>query len=357
MADMSSPIAFLNEAKAALNGVMQQKQELQRVSEGKLKKERDLDALKRKVEKEKENTLRDRRNSIEAEYQKQLRNVDAEIRTINEKRAKARAQHVKERISGQTAALKEENQNLKESWTQAVRENKLPGICHTRLYYALFKPRGGKEWLKAILAFLICFGAVPFVLYLLFGKGNGLMLIIFFLCAVIVFGGLYVLISIRTKGRHPEGVKQCREILSNIQSNEARIRNITRSIRDDKGDALYDLREFDDQLTQKNQARDEITAKKNEALMQFDNVTKTVLTDEIDARFAGELQGLVQEIGTLTEDYASLSRKVSEAEMALNNEYTQYIGTGNMNAEKLDRMAEMIEKGEASGISDAAAKI
>ena len=165
------------------------------------------------------------------------------------------------------------------------------------------------------------------------------------------------MIAGHTIGRNKQGVIICRDILDRIKADESQIRAITRSIKDDKGDALYDLHEYDDELSRKNLERDNINAKLNDALIRFDNVTKTVLIDEIDARFAEKLAAVSSESRGLAEKCAGLAKAVSDSEIAINNDYTQYIGSRNMTSARLEQMAGMIERGEAEGISDAASKI
>ena len=78
----------------------------------------------------------------------------------------------------------------------------MPGFCNTGFYYALFYRGGLKEFLIFLISILICFLAIPCGVYFLLPKRQMWYLIAVYFIDVVIFGGLYVAVSNRTKMRY-----------------------------------------------------------------------------------------------------------------------------------------------------------
>lgn len=80
--------------------------------------------------------------------------------------------------------------------------DRVPFVCKSPLYYALYFPRGFKEFLTVLITFAICFLLIPCGIYKLLPEQKTLYLAMIYGVDVVVFGGLYILIGNWTKDRH-----------------------------------------------------------------------------------------------------------------------------------------------------------
>ena len=143
-----------------------------------------------------------------------------------------------------------------------------------------------------------------------------------YLFVILVFGGIWIgLISL--KGRHLAAMKEGRSIRSRILANKRSIRKISRKIRRDRDDGLYDLQSFDDELAQYNQEKESLKARRAEALEQFDTVTKNVLTDEVAEKYKDRLRELSCAV-------SETDRKIKEFEEKMKNDGKTGDGPGDL---------------------------
>ena len=62
-----------------------------------------------------------------------------------------------------------------------------------------------------------------------------------FLLSTLIFGGLYIIISNKTKLLHMEALKEGRRMRDQLHSNKKENQSNTRSIKRDKDEAVYNL--------------------------------------------------------------------------------------------------------------------
>ena len=343
--------AYLEEAMAAVDALNADKAVLHDHKEAQKKAERELNGLKNALEKEKNETVTTRRLEVEAGFVKQVRKLEAEVKAVMDRRQKARAQGVKARIEEETASYREIITGLKNNLAELCREKGLPSICSTRNYYTLFCPKGRDEYLKDALLLVIIL-AVSLLLGFAVSKNvfvHILVPVVVLLICVLVF--TYILNN--TKGKSSETIAEGRGIVDSIKKNELEIKAITDAINRDENDELYDLKEFDDELARKNNEIDNLNAQKAEALAQFDNVTKQVLTDEIENRYSDKIAAAGEELTRSADVIREYSVKVADGEQKMNSEYIQYIGSRNLTHEHLEKLIGIIGSGEAQSLQDA----
>ncbi len=348
----SAPADFLKEAAEVLGRRDADRLELRRLKDENSRQEKELSHLRSAIEKEKKQIVDDRRNTLSSEYDRQLKLIASNIRSINDKRKKARSKGVKNRIKEETADLTKERDVRRKELKKTVSDAKLPAYSRSRLYYILFMPRGIKEISLAVLCFIVVFIVLPFLLmFFIPGQSIWKNLLIF---AVIVFGfgGLYMYVLHRTKFRSPDGIKAARKLMSDINDDELKIRRMKSQIRRDKDDGAYDLGAFDDELTDLEEKRTVLERKKEEALSDFEAVTRDILMDEVNEKYRSRLEELGNEVKSRIEHINSVEKKLSEEELSLQS-YTQYIGSENMDQEKLQRLEAMLRSNEAASITEA----
>ncbi len=281
--------------------------------------------------------------------------MDNEITGIEGRRSKARQAAVNDRVSNQTAGLKGEIANLTAQLDTFCKEHKVPNICKSRLYHRLFCPKRFGEWLTILIiaAIMIAAIVVPVVFFDKLAY-SGLALAI-----DVALIAIYVLISEKTKGKYPNEVRYCRQLLDQIMQDEKGVRNVTRNIRKDTDDSPYDgnLRSFDEEIRQKGQEKTDLEAQKTSALYQFDNVTKQQIISEIDSTYAERLAEARNEAAQTKAVIAEYTQKVSGAENLLNTNYVQYVGSRNLNHDSIERMIGMLDNSEAASVTDAVTRL
>ncbi|MDO4437980.1 MAG: hypothetical protein Q4B86_00820 [Eubacteriales bacterium] len=359
MADLSNPINFLSKALEETLVLENEKAKLAELTDKKNLAEKNLTILKKDISREKEKTVKSRREDIEDSFDKQIKSIESDIRTVNEKRSKARNSGVKSRIDEHTKTYKDDIKNIRGLIKEKFKKAGLSQIYNNKFFFSLYMPHSVGEWTTAIITFLIVFCLVPIIIINMqfTEKTPSFYSILVYTLDILVFGSIYVFIGNKVRIKHNDTLKSCRELMDQINKDKKSIKKVTRQIRRDKDDSLYDLGAFDDELTQHRQKCETVNIQKDEALNKFDAVTKQVLMDEIDSRYIDELANRTAQLEQLKLDFKSLSDSVEEKTLYVNDQYGQYIGVSNISSEKIRQMIEMIRNKEAGSISEAASRV
>ena len=173
---------------------------------------------------------------------------------------------------------------------------------------------------------------------------------------VVVFGGLYILIGNWTKDRHLAALQEGRSIRSLIAANNRKIAVITSSIRRDRSEALYDLEKYDDEISQMEQDLEETAKKKKDALNTFENVTKTILTDEITSNSRAKLEQLKEGHQEVESRLHYTETVIKEKRIFITDTYECYLGKEFLNPEKLDALKHILDNSTAVNLSEVIAE-
>lgn len=357
MADVHEPKAFLAEALALQDLLEADEARLGEVCAQKKQTEKKLVGLEKSIGKEKNQTVAARREEAETVFLQQQKVLDTQLRDVKAAREKARSQGVKARVAEQTKALREKNEALKKEQASLFKNNRVPGFYRSGLYYTLFMPRGAKEILLALFAFFLIFILLPAGVNLLIPGEAWWHWVLVYAADILLFAGLYLGILHSSKLKHGDVIRQGRTLRSTQKKNEKQIRHITRSLKRDKDDRLYDLESFDDRLTQLAAQDDELEAKRETAMHQFDTVTRSVLIDEIDAKYQAEMTELVQTKEALGKEEESLRARLLQEKTEAQSRFGAYIGSKNMTHDRLSRLAVFVETGEAKTVAEAVEKL
>ncbi len=201
--------------------------------------------------------------------------------------------------------------------------------------------------------FLICFLLIPYGSYLLIPERKPLYLgLIYFVC-VLVFGGLYVVVGNRSRDRYSDTIKEGRQIRNQMYSNEKKIRKITREIRRDKNEAIYNLEKHDDEIAQIEQMMAETAAKKKEALNTFETVTRNIIADEISANNKEKLDLLKETCEFQAGELHNLEGELKDKSLFVTSQFGAYLEKEFLQPQRLDALLEIVENGTAANLSEA----
>ncbi len=345
--------AWIQEAEAAVRELEEFEAREKTLSETAGKLEKQLKAAKKALSDEIADTVRKRRQELEKSYDSEIEKLRKRLADSKARREKARSQGEKERIEEETAPVREEIQDLQSRLKTLYKAHHVPAFCRSGIYNALYSPRSFGEFLGFLITFLLCFGALPLGLWWFLTKHGKLMLVLIYLADILVFGGIYLLINAATKGTYSETLKEGRLLRSQIQAAGKKIKKITKTVRRDKDDSVYDLAVYDDEISRLNQELNDVTQKKAEALSTFENVQKTIITDEIT-------EGKREKIEKLQTDYDAAAGRLSytadavkDRKIRVANDYEGLLGKEFLDSGKIRELCEMIESGEAAGIREA----
>ena len=351
-----APKEFLQEALEASDRLNRDRAELKRIKDQQAQDERLLEERQTAVQKEKQKLVNERRSSLQEGYDKQIKTIDKDIRELSDKRKKARSKGVKSRIKDETAELRGQKKNRQKELKALTSQAGLPRFAANRAYYALFMPKGPGEWIAAALCFLLIFIGLPMLLYAILPGSGMLKHMLIYVVIILGFGGLYMHATDQTKLKSPDTVRQGRAIVDEIKKDERSIRKITRGIKRDKDDGAYDLGAFDDELSELDKKRRETEEQRSKVLLEFDNVTSNILRDEIDLKYKEELSSLAERkrlgAARLSEKQGELSKE--EADIL---QYIQYVGKDNIEHDRIEALLGMLDRGDASTLSEALDKL
>lgn len=345
--------SFLEDAKEAvteLNDFSRKEGELRQES---ARLEKSLAAEKKAVNDAINSTVRKRREEIQSSYDAEIGKLQDKLKKTRARREKAKNQGMKDRIKEETMELHEHNRELRVRMKALFQSDRVPFICNTNYYYAMYFPRGLREIFTLLLTFVICFGLIPYGIYYFLPEKKTFYLALIYGAAVLIFGGIYILIGNLTKDRHLSALKEGRAIRSLIASNNKKIAVITSSIKRDRNEKIYDLEKFDDEIAQLNQDLEETAQKKKDALNTFENVTKTIITDEIMGNSRAKLDALAQSQQEAEDRLHYTETIVKEKKIFITDTYESYLGKEFLVPEKLDELKKIMENGTAVNLSEA----
>ena len=298
-------------------------------------------------------TVKQREEEITGSYDAEIDKARERLKKVRQKREKAKSQGIKERIEEDTSSLVRENKEIKGQMKTLFQANHVPGYCRSGFYYALYFTRGLREAGVLMLMLLVCFLAVPCGVYFLIPNRNSFYLFGIYLAAILLFGGIYVMIGNRTKMHHMEVLKEGRVLRNRIRENERKIRAIARTIRKDKNESSYNLEKFDDEIAHLDQDISQIVRKKNEALNTFETVTKSIISDEIFGNRKKELDRLAEELESTGSELKLVQGQIKEQSLTAADEYGIYVGKDFLTVERLEALEKLIAGGSAANISEA----
>lgn len=351
---LSSGIDKLIDLQSHLNDLKVYKDNVKQLEAEDEDLERIIIAKERTIDDEIDGVIKKRKAEVSATFDSQLENTKVEIKKVKSKREKKKSKKVSERIKEETADLRSENDRLQEDIKHTMKNDGVPKIFNTRLFHALYYPKGladiGIDSVCIVLLFLL----LPNIIFRYVVKTDEpIVMGLIYFGVILVFGAIYLAINAKLKNRYHETFKKVKEIRAKILINNKDIKRIKKSIQKDKDESNYGLEKYNKEIKELEDTMDLITSKKKEAIIEFESTQKTVIANEIREKNKPELLNLQQkhdEVHELSKEY---SQKVKELEMQLAATYEVYLGKEFMNLEKLEKLIKIMEAREGMVISEA----
>lgn len=354
---MTKPItdyqSFFAEAKEAIAEARELQWEEMRLSDEEAHIAEDIENESRALSERIASTIKLRRDEVSQTYDDEIAKAKDNLKKVKTKREKAKNQGIKDRIKEETMDLRYENRDLKNHIKDIFNRNNVPGFCNSKLYYTLYFPHRVGEFFTIFIIFLICFALLPILSFYLIPQRQTYHLIIIYLSAVILFGGLYMLIGNITKISHLEILKEGRRFRDDIESNKKKIMVITKSINNDKDEKKYDLAGFDDEIAHIEQDLADISMKKQEALNTFESVTKNIIIDEINESVRPRMDIINEDYKLVSEALREVRMQLKEKNIYISDHFEVYLGKEFLDEEKIDALSEIMERSIVTNLSEA----
>lgn len=355
-------VDYLYQVQTDLEAVEQLKNELAEYYNQERNLKKAIATEEKSIQDEIAQTIRKRKNEIEKAYDGQIDANKNKTKSVRAKRDKTKSKRVDERVSMETADLSEENRQLQVEMRTLFKAQHIPGFCRTRFYYALFMTKRFSEVLTLLLSILVTYVGIPALMYFLsyhvFFKDSKQVTL---LCTLVVsatlflLGFIYVLMLNVIKIRHYDTLKQGRSIIDKIAANKRQMRAIRNKINKDKDESVYGLDKYDDKLSELEQELEGISLEKQEAMTQFENETKQLLTNEVNDRRLGYLEQMEENVEELEKQIAVLEDDIKNSDLAIINNYGAVLGKEFCTPAKVADLISLMEDGTAQTVSEAIA--
>ena len=351
---LSGNVEVLEEIKEHLLELQGYKSKYSTLSLDEDRFEKSIKSMEKSISEEIEDTTKTRRQEIEATFDKQINKTGSHLRKTKDKRDKRKNTKVSERIKLETATLHEENNKLRLETKAIIKQKRVPSLCNTRLFYAMYYPGNLGDFLIILFTLLLTLFAIPCGIYFFVLPEEKISyLIIIYIISVIVFGGLYLLIGERTKEKHREALIQMRGLRKQARVNRKEMGIIRKNILKDSDESGYGLEKYDEELVRLEQDMTKITEQKKEALLLFENSTRQVITAEIKGRFEDKLNALKKDYERISGETGKTDQKIKALTIKIASEFEPFLGKDLMTLERLDSLINIIMAGNASTISEA----
>lgn len=123
----------------------------------------------------------------------------------------------------------------------------------------------------------------------------------------------------------------------------------------DGNEALYDLEKYDDEIACAQQELSEIAERKKEAISSFENVTRNIISDEIEGSRKAQILEMEAELNDTIAQLRSLEDSIRDQNIYITDTYGPYLGKEFLDPDRLSELSRLIQAGAASNITEAIA--
>lgn len=337
-------VIMLNDAKSRVRTL--------EIDEVRLQKE--IQMLEKSIEDEITLTTKKRKKEVEEAYDSQLSSLKDKKKKIKEKRQRNKSKKVNNRISDETSLLIEGNRQINKEIKRILKENKVPRLANTRLFYAIYKPKEIIDVIIMIFSFIIALLIIPSAIYYFLYKDSGIkvLIAIYFIDAGF-FAFIYLLLQHFVKEKFPQALDKIKELRNEIRSNKRSIKKIKKKIVKDKDDSYYGLEKFDKEISEIEKDELALNKDKKEAIIEFTNNTSKVIAIDINNFYSEKVQLLSDEYKQKYEELRNVEDKIKNLTVNIAKNYEPYMGNDMLNIETIDELILIMKEKPTINLSEA----
>ncbi|MDO5127240.1 MAG: hypothetical protein Q4D54_05765 [Eubacteriales bacterium] len=355
--------AFLENAQAELQKLEQTEDNLDALRTQNKKLGRNITSEEKSIADEIAQTIKKRRMEITDSFDDRLDDNRSRKKNVSNKRDKKKNQRMNARIQDETQGTRDKIKELNKEMKALIKRDKAPSFLSSKMFFSLFMPRGIGETVTMLVGLLIYFIGIPSVFMLLVknilknkeGVNSGFWGGFVFVIVLILLAFIYYAIYNATKRRHADTAKQARNIYDQIKSNKRQIKDISKSISNDKDESMYKLDAYDEKLANLDAEAESINEEKKEKLRVFEEKDTQEITDEIHNRRQPAVENMKLQKQNLEAQIRDTEKVCAEQSSRISNEYASVIGEDLCKKDKIADLISFIEEGRAATVSEAIA--
>ena len=230
-----------------------------------------IEQWKQGVEKEVLAEEQKRRNEVVKPFLDEIAVCEAEVARVMEERDKKRRELIDALIREENEKYEEKKKILEDDIVETRKEEKVPSICLTKVFLALFCPRTGKDVLVLIGGIVLFLLVLPLGIYYgIYGGGDKSVLTTIYLLDIIFFYTGYLLINNLVKDKYLVGLKKILALLAEQEKMEIRRKQKLKEL-ENVPDSSLDLGEFTEELDRLQAVIGEVKNQSDLALINFDS--------------------------------------------------------------------------------------
>lgn len=347
-------IGALQQLRQKINSLTMYKNQLSEKDAEEDRLENELELKNKMIQDEIQMAVVKRENEIASSFDEQIDRQKNRLKKVQEKKERSKNDEVSRRIEQETAQLRGDNQRLKQDIKNIFQQGNVSRIYNTRLYFALFAPKGIGDIGMILISALIALAAIPLLLYYLLCDFKGIFgLVVIYLLTIAVVTVLYYLVYKATKLKNPTAIASSRAVRYKLRQNNHKIQKIKKRILKDKDETAYNLGEFDNEIKDLNDKVADINRQKAEAIAVFKSTTSNILANDIRKKHEEEMKEVRTRYQALHKESRELEDKIKELSMALANQYEVYLGKEFMNLSSLDKLINIMQENQLNKTSEA----
>lgn len=350
---LEQDIGALQQLRQKINTLNMYKSQLSEKDAEEDRLENELEFKNKRIQDEIQLAVVKRENEIASSFDEQIDRQKNRLKKVQEKKERSKNDKVSRRIEQETAQLRGDNQRLTQDIKNIFSQGNISRIYNTRLYFALFAPKGLGDVGMILISVLVVLAAIPLLMYYLICDFKGTFgLVIIYLLTIAVVSGIYYLVYKATKVKNPNAIASSRAVRYQLRQNNHKIKKIKKRILKDKDESAYNLGEFDNEIKDLNDKIADISRQKAEAIAAFKSTTSQILGNDIRQKHEEEMKEAQNRYQALHKECRELEDKIKELSMAFANQYEVYLGKEFMNLSSLDKLIGIMQENQLSKISE-----
>lgn len=349
---LSGGVPELNQLKELLVEQASLRRNTEKLIAEKSQIEKNTELLERQLKEKQEATIKNRRSSLMASFDRELQKDQSRLKDIKSKREKAKKKGMEKRIEEETAELRKKNNQINDEIKTTFKQKGVPRFCNTTFYYALFFPKNIKEILILLLTAFLVFVGCPWTIWQIM-DAHAFWKVIVCVFFIALFGVIYFLVFAYTKDKYAYVLEEQRVKRKDIAENKKEIRQITRKIKKDKNEEQYQLSSFDEEIKEIEGRMDILIQNKNAALAEFERDTLPAIVEEINRQELPKIEQMKQTLTETSAQILSQEGKQKEVTQRITSNYEAFMGADYMKVEAIDVLLRMIEEGRVATIGEA----
>ncbi len=351
---LQQDINALYQLREKLHTLNDYKQQLSENDRKESRLETELELKENMVQDEIKMAVVKRENEIVASFDEQIERQRNRMKKVQDKKERSKSEKVSRRIERETAELRGDSERLTQEVKNIFQQGNISRIFNTRLYFALFAPKGLGDIGIMLISLAIVLVALPILLYhFIFNRNNTLGLVVIYLVVLGITAGLYYLIYQATKQKNPTAISSGRAVRYKLRQNNNKIHKIKKKILKDKDESDYNLGEYDSEIKDINNKIADINRQKAEAVAVFRSSTSNILANDVRQKHENEMLETKEEYQQAHKACSRLEDQIKELSMKLASDYEVYIGKEFMNLPALDKLILIMQQNQLSKISEA----